>query len=475
VASPRIGPLRADFCKSMVMDHRIAIIGAGFSGTVLAAHLLRQTPQVATSIILIERDAVMGRGAAYAVRAYPFLLNVPAGRLSADSRDPRQFLEFARRALPNVDAEEFLPRRLYGDYLEDVLLQAERAASDKMRLTRVCGEVLRMARSSLGGSAIELHLEDSEPILADQVVLALGNPSSGHAAWAHPIRDHAAYRADPWSLPTNIGPDKTVVIIGNGLTMVDVAVSLAADLERAPKIVTISRHGLTPLPQSQFHAAAPHGNLEAALAGVSSIRQLLSIVREFSGEAAKGGGDWREVITSVRNVAPRLWQRLSHAERSRFLRHVRSYWDVHRHRIPPELAARLDLIRRAGRIEINAGRIVAVESREQGLAVRWRKRGSESVNALAADLVVKATGPEASLKRTPDSLLRSLREGGWIVEDELALGLRTGPNGACVDSKGQVSERLFYLGPMLRSSYWEATAATELRDHAERLAVRLLG
>jgi uncharacterized NAD(P)/FAD-binding protein YdhS len=409
---------------------------------------------------------------AYAVRDWPYLLNVPAGRLSADSRDPLQFLRFAQRFNPDADAEDFLPRELYGHYLEEILRDAERGSSSQIRLTKVAGEVVRIARSR---GSLELHLAHGDFVAANRVVLAVGNPPPGDMAWSSAIRDHPAYRSDPWTRPSDLGPDKTVVIVGSGLTMADIAVSLTADLERAPRLVSISRHGLTPLPQSRFHAATPGGDVATALAGAGSVRELLAIVRGLARESAARGGDWREVITAVRNVAPRLWQRLPQAERRRFLRHLRSYWDVHRHRVPSEMAERLELIREAGKLDIIAGRIAAVEPQDQRLSVTWRSRGSEQMRTLEADLVVNATGPEMSLERSPDPLVKSLREAGWIAQDELALGLRTAPNGACISADGAASEHLFYVGPMLRAAFWEATAATELRDHAERLAASLAG
>ncbi len=164
------------------MQHRIAIIGAGFSGVVLAAHLLRQTAPSDTEVVLIERGHAVGRGVAYAERDWPYLLNVAAGRLSADSRDPLQFLRFARRSKPLADAESFLPRALYGEYLEDFLRRAEQGASASMRLTRICGEVTRLTRNP-GSESAHLHLGDGAAMTAAQVVLAVGNPTPGDMPW----------------------------------------------------------------------------------------------------------------------------------------------------------------------------------------------------------------------------------------------------------------------------------------------------
>ena len=455
------------------MRHRIAIIGGGFSGTVLAAHLLRETPRVDTDIVLIERGPAVGRGVAYARRGWPYLLNVPAGRLSADARSPLQFLHFAQRFNPHANAEDFLTRELYGVYLEEVLQQAERGSSAKISFTRAMAEVVGIAERA-GSSAMELQMAEGPSVVADRVVLALGNPPPGEMFWSRSVCNHPAYRAHPWSCPGDLGPEKTVLIIGTGLTMVDAAISLTADLELAPRVIAISRHGLTPLPQSQFHAGAQDTRVDSALATASSARELFATVRELSAAAVARDADWREVITSVRHLAPGIWQRLPPAERRRFLRHLRAYWDVHRHRIPGELAARLELSRRAGKVSVSAGRIVAIEPKESRLEVQWRERQTQRIRSLQADLVLNATGPETSISRSSDPLLSSLHKAGLIVEDELSLGLLTGPHGACVKADGAVSGELYYLGPMLRATHWESTAATELRDHAARLSSRLM-
>lgn len=411
----------------------------------------------------------MGRGTAYAARDWPYLLNVPAGRLSADSKEPLQFLRFAQRTVHDADAEAFLPRELYGDYLQDVLRRAEHEASPH-RLTRAFAEVTRIVRAD---AALELQMADGHRLVADRVILAVGDPPSPMMSWARAVHEHPAYHADPWTHPRGLSPDKVVVIVGNGLTMADVALSLADGGERAPQLVSISRHGLLPLPQSTFRLGAIQDDVGESLTRASSIRELLVTVRKMAGDLAEQGGDWREVLAFVRHWVPTLWQRLPDAERRRFVRHVRCYWDVHRHRLPSQLSSRLDALRDGGKLDVNAGRIVDIQESGPRLKVTWRRRGSEVTRTVEADAVVNATGPKYSVRRTPDPLLRSLHDVGLICEDELELGLRTTSSSACVNADGTASESLYYLGPMLRAGHWEATAATELRDHAERMARHL--
>ncbi|HKE93266.1 MAG TPA: FAD/NAD(P)-binding protein, partial [Povalibacter sp.] len=119
----------------------IVIVGAGASGTIVAANLLRQPPRGPTRLVLIERSEEAGRGVAYAQRSFPYLLNVPAGRMSANSRAPREFLHFVQDRIPVASAEDFLPRALYGEYLQEFLLAAELSAPGNIRLERWRGEV----------------------------------------------------------------------------------------------------------------------------------------------------------------------------------------------------------------------------------------------------------------------------------------------------------------------------------------------
>jgi uncharacterized NAD(P)/FAD-binding protein YdhS len=458
------------------MPNRIVIIGGGFSGTVLAANLLRLAPGRCTEIVLIERGPEIGRGLAYAVHDHPYLLNVPAGRLSADSREPLQFLKFAQRTRPDADAEEFLPRHLYGAYLQEFLARAERA-SRGIALTRVQGEALRIRRpdpvTGAPDAALLVEIYGRAPIAAQWVILASGNPPPGELPWARALAGHPAYHDHPWKPLPRLGEAHRVLIIGNGLTMADVASALCHDPRRAPRVMTLSRRGLVPLPQSTFHAAAVRGDGAQLLACADSIRRLLGASRHMAQEVAGHGGDWREVVTFIRNLAPALWQRLPEAERRRFLRHLQGHWDVHRHRLPPQLAERIEALRRDGRLTINAGRIQSVTAEGKLLRVTWRPRGTATLLSVAVDALINAMGPNYRLLDSRDPLLQALCTDGWICADALHLGLRTGPRGECIGADGAVSAQLFYLGPMLRASHWESTAAAELRNHAENLARHL--
>jgi uncharacterized NAD(P)/FAD-binding protein YdhS len=448
----------------------IVIIGGGFSGTVLAANLLRHPPPTPARIVLVERRARIGCGVAYAPRSFPYLLNVPAARMSAVSDQPLHLVEFARsRQLP-TGADTYLPRQLYGEYLQHVLNEAELAAPRHVRLERVYGEAT--AIHPLGIGPLIVHVGEGR-WLADRVVLACGDPSPARKTYAAEITGDTAYVRDPHRDECTRASDKHVLLIGTGLTMVDVAVAAAA---RNPdvRLVALSRHGLLPAAQESARAPVldPNLDLPAQLGGLS-LRQLVARVRSLAMTVQRQGGDWREVIMRIREVAPALWRNLNDRERRRFLRHVRVYWDIHRHRMPPENAEQIAALRRSGQLQLRAGRIQQLCADGDRLVALWRPRGRFDTHELWVDRVVDCSGSDRPLAHTADPLLRHLLDAGLASSDSSGLGLRTGSHGALIDAAGRAATRLFYLGPMLRADHWEATAAGELRVRAEQLAATL--
>lgn len=447
----------------------IAIVGGGFCGATLVSLLLRNPPAGPTRIVLLERGPRIARGVAYASRDYPYLLNVPASRMSADLDDPLEFLRFAQRRSRDAGPQDFLPRAWYGDYLEERLTVAQLSAPPGVRLDVVHSTATAIQRAARD-APLRVALADGPDLYADQVVLAIGNPPPAPFAPARLLDGHDAYVGDPWTAPARVGGRERVLLIGTGLTMVDV-VTAATSAAGGGVFHAISRHGLIPPQQTAFRADAfPGDGTPVMLAAAPSPLRMLRAVRALARDAEAAGGDWREAIAFVRSVAPTLWQRMSEGDRRRFLRHARPYWDVHRHRLPAEALARITHLRRSARLQVHAGRIQSLQPVTDGIRVAWRPRGGTTNRELIVDRVVNCTGPDYDVTRSRDPLIRGLVRDGLMVPDGLGLGMRTGAHGAVVDAQGWHGPNLHYLGPMLRADHWEATAAAELAVHAARLA-----
>ena len=456
------------------LPRTIVIVGAGFSGTAVAINLLRLSYWRPVRIVLVERGARMARGAAYADRSYDYLLNVPAGRMSMNSSDPLEFLKFAQQRIPEATEDDFLPRALYGDYLESVLLNSELSSPSHTQLHKVRGEVCGIERMGNNTPSFRVELDDRTTFVADDVVLALGNPPPANLPGTQALRGSPRYIAEPWGSPSSFKPNESVLVIGTGLTMADTVIASHDAAGGAATFYAISRHGMIPPAQTAFRHAGYEGKDGPLLHAASlSTRRLFRAVRELTEEVQSRGGDWREAITRVRALAPSLWQRLPTRERKRFLRHARPYWDVHRHRLPTETLAKLNEMQRGNQLQVHAGRILRFELAGEKIRVSWRARGSDTIQTLLVDRVVNCTGADYNPTRSREPLMRSLLEQGLITADPLGLGMRTSAYGAVIDARHHVATNLYYIGPMLRADHWECTAAQELRVHAEQLARHL--
>jgi len=449
----------------------IVIVGAGFSGTAVATHLLRLPQAEPLRIVLIERAQIAG-GVAYARREKSYLLNVPAGRMSLNAHDPLQFLTYAQRSLPQATAEDFLPRELYGQYLETSLRCASEAAPPDVRLQRVRGEVIAIEKPHRTTN-VRVHMHTGGTITAHAVVLAPGNPAPAALPGGAGL-PRSRYVADPWQTPPVFRAGETVLVVGTGLTMADIVLAGAQSAGGRLTIHALSRHGLLPACQTEFPQVHDECHGRALMRGASvSVRRLLREVRALAEDIELRGGDWREAIAAVRGVAPQLWQRMGDRERQRFLRHVRAYWEVHRHRLPQATWTALNELRRGERLQVHAGRLLNMQQIGRRVRVTWCARGASAPTTLLVDRVVNCTGPQYDARHSRERLLRSLIAEGLAAPDALGLGIATEDSGALVDVSGRTASNLYYVGPMLRPRFWETTAVQELRTHAEALARHL--
>ena len=443
----------------------IAVVGGGFSGVAVAAQLLRRGRPV--KVTLVNRFGPIGRGVAYRTRIEAHVLNVPAGGMSALPHDPEHFLRWAQGRNGAVAPNTYVSRRLYGEYLESVLRESEGAAGEAS-LERLVGEVID-GEPDAGG--IWLTFADGSRRHFERVVLALGNYSP-----ANPPVEGADFYAseryvrDPWirgSLDV-IRPGESVLMLGTGLTALDIAVDLAGRGVALP-LRAISRHGLRPHPHAPALLGAPPP--PDLLSLPMTARGLLAAIRRA---ARTPGSDWRGVLGALRSATPGLWQELYLAERARFLRHLRPYWDVHRHRAAPETWTAVERMREAGEIQFRAARLVRFEPTSDGVRVVARPRGKNDTEAFFVERVVNCTGPSSDVRRIGDRLLDALRRRGLVVPDSLALGLEVSEELELLDANGRPSPHLYLVGPLLKARFWESTAVPELRAHAARLAERLL-
>ncbi len=448
--------------------HTVAIVGGGFSGTVLAINLLRNRSTVPPRIILIERRAQVGGGVAYSKAAYPYLLNVPASRMSANSAAPSEFFDFARTRDANVGIDDFLPRGLYGEYLRDCLQKARAEATTDFQI--IHGTVLAVTGGA--GQPFALQMDGTPQIEADQVALCIGAPPAASICRIEPAAREQGYVGFAYESHLEFTAAREILLLGTGLTMADMAV--AADTQNSSIVVhALSRHGLLPKAQSVGPPIAAN-MFDIDTLPDTSLKAIFRLSRTMADEIAQRGGDWRDAVVALRGVASRLWAEWPEADRRRFLRHIRAFWDIYRHRLPPQTMTHLQRMRDANRLHVHAGQIRSLRNEGGRIRADWVSRPDGEPRVGRFDRVINCTGASCRLEDWRDPLVQALLSQGLISADALGLGLRTGPKGLVIGSSGTPTQDLYYLGPMLRADHWEATATTELRNHAANLAGHLL-
>ncbi len=451
----------------------IAIVGAGFSGTLLALHLLQRVPPQ-TRVVLIERNAQFGRGPAYSTGS-SHLLNVPAGKMSAFHSRPSDFLHWLQ-GLPAEElcgleaaASSFVPRRMFGRYVRHLLNLEMKTAERRDQLELVRGDVTDIATNG-GGLTLTMERRSVE---VDRAVLAIGNfPPAPPPVADMAFYDTPLYRPDPWAPDTltELDPALPVLLIGTGLTTIDTVISLLDQGHRGP-ITALSRRGLLP----HRHAASPAPlDMPEADAFPTRVNALARALREGSRRARAAGGSWHAVIDELRPITTELWQAMSHRDRARFLRHMRPWWDVHRHRVSGPVAERIERARESGQLRIRAGRIREYRVRDDALVdIVFRPRFGDGLDAVRAGRVINCAGPDADYSRIRDPLVRCLLAKGMVRPDSLCLGLDVTANCALLGRDGSISRRLFAVGPVTKGTFWEMTAVPDIRQQAEFLAGQL--
>jgi len=447
----------------------IAIVGAGFSGTLLTLHLLRRCCP-ATRIHLIERSRQFGPGAAYSSGNPSHLLNVPAGKMSAFRDRPNDFVEWLSAqdagslGIGSVGPGTFVPRQLFGAYIRNLLLDEMRLPGNAGRLKLSRGDALGIERTNGG---LHLRLDRGRSVEADLAVLAIGNfppepPPGADAAFL----DSPFYRPDPWGADafTGLDPQAPVLLVGTGLTTVDAAITLIDQGHRGP-IHALSRRGLLP----RRHDASATEGPPADLAFPTRLTALTRYLRDAAQQARAEGRGWQPVIDQLRPFTQDVWNALSHEDRQRFLRHLRPWWDVHRHRMAPQVADRIDQLRASGQLQIHVGRIQSFAVGHRGVQLSYRRRcGGEQVQ-LDVARVINCAGPGCDYDRITHPLVRSLLDAGLVRPDDLRLGLDVTANCALKHGDGSISRRLFAVGPVTRAAFWEMTAAPDIRRQCEAL------
>jgi uncharacterized NAD(P)/FAD-binding protein YdhS len=445
----------------------VLIVGGGFSGTMLAVHLLRHT---GLSIAVVDRGTLPGRGLAYGSPHRFHLLNVPAGEMSAWPDAPNDFLSWARIHFdPSLQARSFPPRSVYGVYVGSVL-EATLDEFGRERFQWIRDEARSLHRQK-GRLAVQTNL--GAELLASVVVLATGNFPPANPRLPGLKTRSSLYFQFAWAknvledLPTT----GSILLLGSGLTSVDLIMALKSKGFRG-MIHVLSHKGLFPRPRRQQRPDEPWP-LFWDKTSPRTVRGLLRLIRNQVRAAAAQGINWRAVIDSLRPVTQEIWRSLPIEEQRRFVRHLRAHWDVHRHRVAPEIADLLADMRNDGLVRLHTGTVTRYSESDNKANVHYWDRGTRSKKKLRVNRVINCSGSETDCRRIDESFITSLVVQGFARPDRLFLGVDVDEHGALIDYKGTPSHRLYAIGPVRKGCFWETTAVPEIRVQAAALAEHL--
>ncbi|MGY3585677.1 putative NAD(P)/FAD-binding protein YdhS [Bradyrhizobium sp. USDA 4341] len=436
------------------------IIGGGASGVLLAYQLLKN-PAFNFRVTLIEKRPEIGRGLAYHTGNPEHLLNVRVANMSALPDEPEHFWHWlcTRPDGPLCpDPYCFVPRRIYGDYLAS-LVEPLMASDGTGRLAIVQGECVDVRENP---ADVAITLGDRRSYSGDVAIFA-----TGHDAAAANL----SCSADPWVPPSDaVDKQATVLILGTGLTMVDYVLSLMRKGHQGP-IVAMSRRGLL---AKAHRPVDPMRIEEHEIPFGASMSALLHWFRQLIEAHVAKGGEWRSVVDAIRPFTQRLWHQLPELSKRRFLEHARAWWDVHRHRMAPEVETRIAQALAAQRLILIAGKLAAVEPNEGGALVRYRRRGDRRPSELQVGAIVDCTGIVRDPGVTSNPAVRCLLDHGLARVDPLRIGIEVAAECAIVNRSGVPSRRLFAVGPLTRAAFWEVNAIPDIRNQCAELAAHLV-
>lgn len=410
----------------------IAVIGGGASGLLVVHQLFnefKRLNQKNFKVLWFGKEKVFGLGAAYSTKNKEHLLNVRTEGMSAFPDDPLHFWNWASK-LQKIEKTSFLPRTLYGEYLQELI-------PHDLHLEQINEEVMEIHPIPIAnkpGNKFEC-ITINKVYLADYVVLAVG----------HLFPKKKPAEPNEISDISKIAEGSKVLFIGTGLTMVDGVLTLLSR-DNPGKLTAISRRGLLPRVHSFYQKHSPTLKFEEWLKGENySLRSSFKMMVEECQNAMLNGSDWRSVFDLIRPKVPKIWSHFSTKDRKRFLRHVVRYWDIHRHRMAPDVFQQLENAKNSGTFQVIKGSL-------------------DQISKSDFDAIVDCRGLSMDIRACDSPLIQQLIQIKILKLDDPSLGAQVG---------SEEIKNIDLVGPILRGRDWESIAIPELRVQAKEAAVRV--
>jgi len=397
--------------------------------------------------------------------------------MSAVPDHPGHFLEWLRTRVDYMDLpetqlrESFMPRCVYGDYIRSLLMGYLHPIGEHhpAKIDVIEDEAIDVMTEDDG--TVTVLLSQGESVRADRVLLSTGNQPPAPMPSEEPAFSHPAYCDDPWSGWATKIPEteKSIVILGTGLTFVDVFLTLM-EKNWQGKIIAISRNGM--LPQAHFRGI-DYPEFPPEHPEKMRLDELAELMETSCKQLRKQGENPGIVVDRLRPYTQQIWQAFSVAEKQEFLKKYAARWNVTRHRIAQPIHERITEAIINGQLSIVRGTVTDVSTAGADVNVTIRKPDDKTAN-IAGGLVINCTGPKSGFSETAVPLFANLLQRGLLRADEFDMGIEVGPDFAVIDAEGASSSILYAMGPLMKGMLWETTAVPELRGQAMRVAQVLL-
>jgi uncharacterized NAD(P)/FAD-binding protein YdhS len=440
---------------------QVVIIGGGFTGAATAVQLVRASPRP-LQITVVEPREELGRGLAYTAPDPDHRLNGNTDNHVLDLADQGELNRWcaANRILdrdPDAMARNgnvFIRRHDFGRFVGDMVRQhSSWHTGSTLRHVRDTATDLRIEADE-----VRVTLRAGATLEARLAVLATGNARPRLPNPLSALAGHPRVIEDPLNPGSGPGPDpgSRMLLVGTGLTALDVASTLVRAGHRG-QIVAVSRRGLRP----RLHRLAPaipgltllqrvEGPMPEFVrdaAAAPTARGLLRALRRRIRELEAQGGEWYAAFDAMRDVVWQFWPRVPAAERRRFQRWLRPWYDMHRFRAPPQNDALVREAEQAGRVTFRAARVMAARAHGEGLLVALRDRGENRSREERFDYVVNCTGLDPASGARDNPLLTSLLDRGLLTLDASGMGFAVDAQCRPVGRDGSTSGALRMLGP----------------------------
>ena len=433
----------------------VVVVGGGLSGAAVAYHLLSRGERD-LRVSLIERGPFIGRGVAYGVESDLFLLNVPASRMSIDPDVPDDFVRYAgAQKTPHA----FLPRALYGAYVNERLASIVREKRGKLRVYR--DDAIAIRKSDNGA---EVEMRSGLRLNGRNVVLATGMSPRMTSGGSDPRVIDAWDECGLGGLPRY----GRILILGSGLSALDV-VAWLEHIHFRGTIRMVSPRGLLPLPHREPFTPVKAFDREAIGSIPHNLSAQMAWIHARIREAVAAGDGFQTAMDRIRPHIETLYRSLPPHDRNRFIRHVRPLWDVLRHRAPRESLARVERMQESGMLERTAGRVVNEDRSGEKIVVDLRLRNGTILKD-SFDAIVRCIGPALSINEHATPLTHSLIANELAMLDSTGIGLATDHDGRMILPSGEASNVIFGLGAVQRASSWETTSVPDISVQARTIA-----